>query len=131
MRRERSAGFLRKPGAMCIVRLALRRPYTFIVLALLILIVGPLTLGQTATDIFATIALYFFSRTLVPTLAKYLLRAGPQHDAGAMVSFARLHHAFEGAFARFSRRVPRLARALDDPSLGSGRVANPPVGDNR
>ncbi|CAM2181758.1 Multidrug resistance protein MdtC [Paraburkholderia sacchari] len=40
---------------MWIVRLALKRPYTFIVLALLLLIVGPLTILRTPTDIFPNI----------------------------------------------------------------------------
>src|SRR3982075_2352633 len=40
---------------MCIVRIALRRPYTFVVLALLILMVGPLTIARTPTDIFPNI----------------------------------------------------------------------------
>ena len=40
---------------MWIVQLALRRPYTFIVLALLILIIGPLTMLRTPTDIFPSI----------------------------------------------------------------------------
>jgi multidrug efflux pump subunit AcrB len=40
---------------MWIVQLALRRPYTFIVLALLILIVGPLAIMRTPTDIFPSI----------------------------------------------------------------------------
>ncbi|MGF6919286.1 hypothetical protein OKW28_003483 [Paraburkholderia sp. 40] len=39
---------------MWIVRLALRRPYTFVVLAVLILIVGPLAILRTPTDIFPT-----------------------------------------------------------------------------
>ncbi|MET0499360.1 MAG: efflux RND transporter permease subunit [Steroidobacteraceae bacterium] len=38
-----------------IVRIALRRPYTFVVLALLILIVGPLAAMRTPTDIFPNI----------------------------------------------------------------------------
>ncbi len=38
-----------------IVRIALSRPYTFIVLALLILIIGPLTAMRTPTDIFPDI----------------------------------------------------------------------------
>src|SRR5689334_18053639 len=38
-----------------IVRIALRRPYTFIVLALLILIIGPLAILRTPTDIFPNI----------------------------------------------------------------------------
>ena len=40
---------------MWIVQLALRRPYTFIVLALLMLIIGPLTIRRTPTDIFPNI----------------------------------------------------------------------------
>ena len=40
---------------MWIVRVALRRPYTFVVLALLILMVGPLTIARTPTDIFPNI----------------------------------------------------------------------------
>src|SRR6202042_347591 len=38
-----------------IVRIALSRPYTFIILALLILIVGPLAAVETPTDIFPNI----------------------------------------------------------------------------
>src|SRR3954454_3800796 len=40
---------------MWIVRIALRRPYTFVVLALLIVMVGPLTIARTPTDIFPNI----------------------------------------------------------------------------
>ena len=40
---------------MWIVRLALRRPYTFVVMALLILILGPLAIYNTPTDIFPII----------------------------------------------------------------------------
>src|SRR6185312_2517702 len=40
---------------MWIVRLALRRPYTFVVLALLLLILGPLVILNTPTDIFPNI----------------------------------------------------------------------------
>lgn len=40
---------------MWIVRIALSRPYTFIVLALILLIIGPLTLMRTPTDIFPNI----------------------------------------------------------------------------
>ena len=40
---------------MWIVRIALRRPYTFVVLALLILMVGPLAIARTPTDIFPNI----------------------------------------------------------------------------
>lgn len=40
---------------MWIVRLALRRPYTFVVLAILILIMGMLAIVRTPTDIFPNI----------------------------------------------------------------------------
>src|SRR5437764_13429768 len=40
---------------MWIVRIALNRPYTFVVLALAILGVGPLTIARTPTDIFPNI----------------------------------------------------------------------------
>ncbi len=40
---------------MWIVRLALRRPYTFVVLAILILILGTLSALRTPTDIFPNI----------------------------------------------------------------------------
>jgi multidrug efflux pump subunit AcrB len=40
---------------MWIVQLALRRPYTFVVLALLLLIIGPLTIMRTPVDIFPNI----------------------------------------------------------------------------
>ena len=42
---------------LSIVRIALRRPYTFVVLALLILIVGPLAILRTPTDIFPNIGI--------------------------------------------------------------------------
>ena len=40
---------------MWIVQIALRRPLTFIVLALLIFGIGPLTISRTPTDIFPDI----------------------------------------------------------------------------
>ncbi len=40
---------------MWIVRLALRRPYTFIVAALVVLLMGVLSLQSMSTDIFPTI----------------------------------------------------------------------------
>jgi multidrug efflux pump subunit AcrB len=40
---------------MWIVRIALNRPYTFVVLALLILGIGPFTIARTPTDIFPDI----------------------------------------------------------------------------
>ena len=38
-----------------IVRIALRRPYTFVVLALLLLLIGPLAAWRTPVDIFPEI----------------------------------------------------------------------------
>ncbi len=40
---------------MWIVRIALNRPYTFVVLAIVILFVGPLVIARTPTDIFPNI----------------------------------------------------------------------------
>src|SRR3979490_1436556 len=40
---------------MCIVRLALRRPYTFVVMALAIVLLTPVVLLRTPTDIFPEI----------------------------------------------------------------------------
>ncbi|MFY9690038.1 MAG: hypothetical protein WA369_14345 [Candidatus Acidiferrales bacterium] len=40
---------------MWIVALALRRPYTFVVLAISILLLGPFTIWRTPTDIFPNI----------------------------------------------------------------------------
>src|SRR6202012_396825 len=42
---------------MWIVRVALSRPYTFVVLAILLLILGPLTILRTPTDIFPNIGI--------------------------------------------------------------------------
>ncbi|MBS0529218.1 MAG: hypothetical protein JSS22_07490, partial [Proteobacteria bacterium] len=40
-----------------LVRIALTRPYTFVVLALLLLIIGPLAALRTPTDIFPNIGI--------------------------------------------------------------------------
>ena len=40
---------------MWIVRLALRRPYTFVVMSILILVMGVLSIFRTPTDIFPNI----------------------------------------------------------------------------
>jgi multidrug efflux pump subunit AcrB len=40
---------------MWIVALALRRPYTFVVLALLLLLLGPIVIFRTPTDVFPNI----------------------------------------------------------------------------
>ncbi|HLQ78890.1 MAG TPA: efflux RND transporter permease subunit, partial [Terriglobia bacterium] len=51
--------------------------------------------------VFAMLASYFLSRTIVPTMAKYLLR-GEKHEEGARRNLlVRLQKRFEGAFERF------------------------------
>jgi multidrug efflux pump subunit AcrB len=53
--------------------------------------------------VFAMLASYFLSRTIVPTMAKYLLR-GDKHEGGDTPSrnpFVRLQKGFEEAFERF------------------------------
>ena len=55
--------------------------------------------------VFAMLASYVFSRTLVPTLAKYLLRAGlldeHGHPKASRNPFVRFHRAFEHGFEGF------------------------------
>jgi multidrug efflux pump subunit AcrB len=76
--------------------------------------------------VFAMLASYFFSRTLVPTLAKYLLR-GHEHDAqvapGRWDLPGRLHVAFEAGFARMREGYRNLlARCLSAPVPFIGTV---------
>ncbi|MGD0421638.1 MAG: efflux RND transporter permease subunit [Xanthobacteraceae bacterium] len=63
-----------------IVRIALRRPYTFVVLALLLLIIGPLAAWRTPVDIFPEIR--------IPVIAAIWTFTGlpPEEMAGRMVS---------------------------------------------
>src|ERR1700733_644355 len=63
-----------------IVRVALERPYTFIILALLILIVGPLAAVETPTDIFPNIG--------VPVIGVAFQYAGlsPDDMAGRIIT---------------------------------------------
>jgi multidrug efflux pump subunit AcrB len=54
--------------------------------------------------VFAMLASYFFSRTLIPTLAMYLLRSSAQHSADAGKPpgpFMRFQQAFERGFEKF------------------------------
>jgi multidrug efflux pump subunit AcrB len=76
--------------------------------------------------VFAMLASYFFSRTLVPTLAKYLLR-GHEHDAQAAPRrwdlTGRLHVRFEAGFARMRMAYRAgLERCLRAPTLFIGVV---------
>ncbi len=52
---------------MWIVKLALDRPYTFVVLALLILLISPLVILRTPTDIFPTVNLPVVAVTWIYT----------------------------------------------------------------
>src|ERR1700720_3969706 len=65
--------------------------------------------------VFAMLASYFLSRTIVPTMAKYLLR-GDKHgtgDAPVRNPFVRIQKRFEAAFERFRGRYRELLeRAL-------------------
>ena len=63
-----------------IVRIALRRPYTFVVLALLLLIIGPLAASRTPVDIFPEIR--------IPIIAVIWQYTGlpPEEMAGRMVT---------------------------------------------
>ena len=65
---------------VALVRIALRRPYTFVVLALLILIIGPLAAIRTPVDIFPEIR--------IPIIAAIWQYTGlqPDHMAGRMVT---------------------------------------------
>src|SRR5271170_4346959 len=65
---------------IALVRIALRRPYTFVVLALLMLIVGPLAASRTPIDIFPVIRI-----PLIAAIWQYTGLA-PQEMAGRMVS---------------------------------------------
>ena len=51
--------------------------------------------------VFAMLASYVLSRTLVPTMAKYLLKAHQPHEHGARVSFfGHIQRSIEGGFGR-------------------------------
>ncbi|APR34286.1 efflux RND transporter permease subunit [Paraburkholderia sp. SOS3] len=74
--------------------------------------------------VFAMLASYFFSRTLVPTLAKYLLRhhhqAGSSHHTPTRNPFMRVHYAFERGFASLRERYRRfLVARVAKPGLFS------------
>jgi multidrug efflux pump subunit AcrB len=62
--------------------------------------------------VFAMLASYLFSRTLVPTLAKYLLRPEPRDADGSRNPLVRFQHAFERGFERFRNTYHALLAAL-------------------
>jgi multidrug efflux pump subunit AcrB len=64
--------------------------------------------------IFALLASYFFSRTIVPTLVKFLMRSEVAHrDSGSTHKgwFARIHDRFERAFERVQGGYERILQA--------------------
>jgi multidrug efflux pump subunit AcrB len=61
--------------------------------------------------VFAMLASYLLSRTLVPTLAMYLLRA-KEHAVTAKGVFARFQRGFEQGFERMRRRYHSLLQGL-------------------
>jgi CzcA family heavy metal efflux pump len=61
--------------------------------------------------VFAMLASYVLSRTLVPTLALYLLRANA-HGATGQGAFARFQHGFERVFERIRARYHALLQGL-------------------
>jgi multidrug efflux pump subunit AcrB len=65
--------------------------------------------------VFAMLASYILSRTIVPTMAKYLLRSDRSHEKGRANRnlFARLQHKFEERFENFRAAYTRtLERCL-------------------
>jgi multidrug efflux pump subunit AcrB len=62
--------------------------------------------------IFAMIASYILSRTLVPTLAMYLLKAREEHDAPSHNPFTRAQKAFDRGFEAFRLAYQRVLTSL-------------------
>jgi multidrug efflux pump subunit AcrB len=62
--------------------------------------------------IFAMLASYILSRTLVPTLAMYLLKAHKQKSAGSRSFFARFHDGFERNFEKLRSAYSSLLARL-------------------
>ena len=81
-----------------IVRIALSRPYTFVVLALLILIIGPLAALRTPTDIFPDIRIPVIGVVWQYTGLPPDQMSGPHHHA------VRAHADHHGQRHRAHRR---------------------------
>jgi multidrug efflux pump subunit AcrB len=62
--------------------------------------------------VFAMLASYILSRTLVPTLAMYLLAAHDHHAVPSRNPLARFQRAFNRTFERIRARYARLLRSL-------------------
>ncbi|WP_433975630.1 efflux RND transporter permease subunit [Tunturiibacter lichenicola] len=69
--------------------------------------------------VFALLASYFFSRTIIPTLVMFLIRKVVERKRSGASEFesswfARLHHRFEAAFARLQRGYSSLLQLCLD-----------------
>src|SRR5881392_2582120 len=62
--------------------------------------------------VFAMLASYFLSRTLVPTMALYLLKAKDHHAAASRNPFIRFQDSFERGFERLRLGYQRLLTTL-------------------
>ena len=76
---------------MWIVRIALRRPYTFVVLALLILILGPLSIIRNSKDVFPNIAIPVISvvwdyQGFTPEQLNYRITAPSERSLSTLVN---------------------------------------------
>ena len=72
---------------MNLVRIALTKPYTFVVLAILILIVGPLAALRTPTDIFPEIRI-----PIIAVVWGYTGLSPDDMSGRVMLQFQRLAH---------------------------------------
>src|SRR5258708_15861029 len=61
---------------------------------------------------FAMLASYVLSRTLIPTLAVYLLKEKKEHDASTRSLFSRFQKTFERGFERLRRSYRLLLTIL-------------------
>src|SRR5258706_11937984 len=85
---------------MWIVQLALRRPYTFIVLALLILIIGPLAIMRTPTDIFPNINI-----PVVSTIWRYTGLSTEEMEGRSVTNYERAMSATVNDIARIESQT--------------------------
>jgi multidrug efflux pump subunit AcrB len=101
-----------------LVRIALRRPYTFVVLALLLLIIGPLAASRTPVDIFPEIR--------IPVIAAIWQYTGlaPDQTAGRMLT------QFERTLTTTVNDIEHI-EATSYTGLGIVKIFFQPIGDIR
>src|SRR6266481_1449553 len=98
---------------MWIVRLALKQPYTIVVLAILIFLFGGLSIVRTPTDIFPNIDIPVVGIVWTynsPDPGARALRPG-YIGAGTQRLWSQLHSATAGHGARFRRPLPVWGKA--------------------